>query len=863
MVYTIDNFAQADLKAVLEQLNLDEKVSLLAGADWWNTVPIPRIGVPSIRCSDGPNGVRGSSHFMPTPANCIPCATALGSTFDTDLIHQVGGLLARDTKAKCSSMLLAPTCNIQRNPLNGRAFESFSEDPFLSGMLAAAYINGLQESGVGAVIKHFVCNDMEHERFSVSIEVAERVKREIYLTPFMIAQKLAKPWSYMTSYSRTAGLHCSEDPKLLQTLLREEWGFDGLIMSDWFGCYSSEEALKAGLDLEMPGPTRFRKELVKVLIGSGKLSEDVIDARAHAVLQVIQRSIVADKQTVENANAKVAEAGRDTPQDRALNRKVATDAIVLLKNSAGILPLDPRKIKTIAVIGPNAKTRTVSGGGSAYLTASYIVPPLKGIQDALEGTGVQVKYTAGCYAHRELPMLDGWMTAENDAPGWTARFSNTEFEKDDQDLLATLVLPSSRVRINDTRPTGLNDLFYMRLSGYIVAEETGVFEFGMSLVGRARLFVDGQLVIDNGYEKQQTYGGTFYGAGTIEEKGVCNVTAGEKYHIEIEFTNYKNPGKTAEVAIKRGQPSLMTAALRLGGTMKIQDEERALQDAVDLVRSCDAAICFTGSDLGWEGEGADRTQFLLPGRTNELVERLLAVKPETIICNQTGSAFAMPWISEATTLLQSWFGGNETGNAIADVVFGEVNPSGRMPLSFPYQIEDCTGFLNWQAENGKVYYGEGLFVGYRGYEATKRDTMFAFGEGQSYTSFDWSNAKANINAADRAEDIAASVKLTVKNTGQVAGSDVVQLYVHDRESLLRRPYKELKGFKKVYLEPGESQEVEIKLDKLAFSYYDDGQNCWVAEAGAFDLILARSCRKRDVVDTLDVELGTTIRWTGV
>jgi beta-glucosidase len=304
-------------------------------------------------------------------------------------------------------------------------------------------------------------------------------------------------------------------------------------------------------------------------------------------------------------------------------------------------------------------------------------------------------------------------------------------------------------------------------------------------MGSSRLFVDGQLVIDNGYEKQQTYGGTFYGAGTIEEKGVCNVTAGEKYHIEIEFTNYKNPGKTAEVAIKRGQPSLMTAALRLGGTMKIQDEERALQDAVDLVGSCDAAICFTGSDLGWEGEGADRTQFLLPGRTNELVERLLAVKPETIICNQTvrirfarfivnthaeflvpfrrramqcqqGSAFAMPWISEATTLLQSWFGGNETGNAIADVVFGEVNPSGRMPLSFPYQIEDCTGFLNWQAENGKVYYGEGgsaargrksqgskltrdiwpgLFVGYRGYEATKRDTMFAFGEGQSYTSF--------------------------------------------------------------------------------------------------------------------------------
>ncbi|GAA6031057.1 hypothetical protein JCM8097_003983 [Rhodosporidiobolus ruineniae] len=863
--YTLETFATADLNEVLSRLTTKEKISLLAGPDWWTTTAIPRVGVPHIKCSDGPNGVRGSSHFLPTPAQTLPSATALGATFDVNAIERMGEVLAHESKAKGSSLLLAPTINIQRNPLNGRAFESFAEDPHLSGHLAAAYVNGLQKNGVGATIKHFVCNDQEHERLSVDVIVPERALREIYLKPFEIAQRLSKPWSYMTSYSRLNGIHASDSKELLQDILRGEWGFDGLVMSDWTGTYSTDTAINAGLDLEMPGPTRFRGDLANHLIAAGKIELETLDARAYAVLQIVQRAIQGDIELVRN-NTK-PEVPSDNAADREACREVTAETIVLLKNDKEVLPLQKEKLKKVAVIGPNAKTRTVSGGGSAYLTASYVVTPLDGIKEALDGQA-EVVYSAGCYAHRYLPMLDGWIKTKDGAPGWTSSFY-TEDPASGAAPVASHTMLGTRIRVNDEKPKGLGELFYINVEGYLTAEQTGPFDLGISLVGRAQVFIDDKLVIDNGWETKQTRGASFYGLGTIEEVGTVDFVAGKTYKLTVKYTNHPRPHQDDDELSTGKQPSIMMAALRVGGAPHIVEDE-SIEEAVQLAKEADAAVVVIGTTMDWESEGADRASLALPGRTDELVRKVLAVAPDAIIVNQSGSAVAFPWIDQASAVLQAWFGGNEAGRGIADILFGKVNPSAKMPLSFPHQIEDCTAHLNWQAESGKVTYGEGIFVGYRGYEETKKDPMFAFGEGLSYTTFDHKDLKvASFNASPTSpSDLSASVSLTVTNTGPLPGRDVVQLYVlPPSSSSYRRPARELKAFAKTrLLQPGESQTLTLELDKGAFSYWrdsNDSKRGWVAEKGEYTVAAQTSSRARDVDAEVKVGLEKTLYWRGL
>ncbi|KAM0752790.1 beta-glucosidase [Meredithblackwellia eburnea MCA 4105] len=858
---TIEQFAEADLKKVLASLTIAEKGSLLAGPDWWTTTAIPRVGVPSIKCSDGPNGVRGSSHFLPTPAQCIPSATALGATFDVDAIKEIGGLLARECRAKGSSFLLGPTCNLQRNPLHGRAFESFSEDPHLSGHITAAYVKGLQEGGVGATTKHFTANDMEDERMSVDCIVPERALREIYMMPFHLAEKYSKPWCLMTSYSRVNGTFAAESKRLLQDVVRDEWGADVAIISDWTGTYSSSEALNAGLDLEMPGPSRWRTPaILGHILTAQKITLKTIDDRAMAVLKLVQRSCKADPSIVRNNRE--PERIHDTPEDRLLNRKVASESIVLLKNASNTLPLDKSRLKSIAVVGPNAKVRTVSGGGSAFMTSSYIVTPLEGIQTALSNENVEIKYAAGCYAHRYLPMLDGLLKTKSGESGWTGSFYNEPLETRSE-ALAVHTLLSTRLRINDSKPEGLADLFFVSLEGYYTAEITGPFEFGITLVGRALVYVDEKLIIDNGWTTKQTPGSSFYGLGTREETAIVQVVAGQTYHLRVEYTNTPRP-VPADETFSPKQPSLMMAAVRLSGAPKL-DDSGSIQEAVDLVASSDAAICVIGTSMDWETEASDRPSLELPGRTDELVRALLAANPNTIIVNQSGSAVAMPWADSATTILQSWFGGNETGNAIADVVFGKLNPSARLSLSFPKKIQDCTAHLNWGAENGKVLYGEGIFVGYRGYLETQREAAFPFGYGLSYTKFYWSDLRVIANDSSAlADDLTVKLSVNIQNTGIRPGRDVLQVYVADPICTYRRPVKELKAFAKTQLlAPGESQTVTITLDKLSFSYYNDSQMAWVAEAGSFIISLDRDAGANATVLQAEYELPKTLTWRGL
>ncbi|KAJ3009934.1 hypothetical protein NUW54_g2630 [Trametes sanguinea] len=389
------DFLRASVPDLVKKLTTDEKIKLLSGPNWWNTNVIERLGIPAIRVSDGPNGVRGSSHFVSTPAQCLPCETSMASTFDTELIYEVGKFLGEETKIKSSVVLLAPTCNIQRNPLGGRAFESFSEDPHLSGVMAAAYVNGLQSQGVASTIKHLVGNDQEHERTAAESVMSDRALREVYLYPFMLAQKNAHPWAFMTSYGRINGVHCAENPTLLKDILRKEWGFDGIVISDWFGTYSVDLAINAGLDLEMPGPPRWRTPLLmNHMLSCQKVLPSTLDERATDILSFVQRQAQRNPDVVFGDGK---ERTRDSPEGRAFCRRLAAEGMVVLKNEGGVLPIKPGKASTkIALIGPNMKERVISGGGSAALKASYVVTPYDGIT-ANAPKGVEFDYTVGCY----------------------------------------------------------------------------------------------------------------------------------------------------------------------------------------------------------------------------------------------------------------------------------------------------------------------------------------------------------------------------------------------------------------------------------------------------------------------------------
>ncbi|KDN51739.1 hypothetical protein RSAG8_00287, partial [Rhizoctonia solani AG-8 WAC10335] len=627
---TADNpFLHANVEELVSKLSQEEKILLLGAPNWWNTSKIERLGVPSVRMSDGPNGVRGSSHFLSSPAQCIPCATALGSTFDPELIHEVGSFLAVEAKTKSATVLLAPTCNIQRSPLGGRSFESFSEDPHLSGHLAAAYVAGLQDNGVAATIKHFVANDQEHERMAVDTILSERALREIYLMPFMIAQRDAGPWAYMTAYNRVHGTHVSECKRMLGDILRKEWGFNGLVMSDWFGTYSVDIALNAGLDLEMPGPPRWRQPvLVNHALTSRKLLPSTLNLRAKTVLDFVQKLAQTSPDVVFGDGE---ERTRDDPKDREFNRKLAGRTIVLLKNEQEVLPL---KKKKLLVVGPNAHARVISGGGSAFLKPSYVVTPWDGIISAIP-QGVEVDFQVGCYAHKFLPTLENQLTAPDGQPGWEASFYTHDENQQPKDEVAKFTLNDTRVKLNDFLPEGLTPSWTIKLKGTLKVNKTAPFEFGLTVAGRAKLWVNGKMTIDNW--THQRPGEFFYGQGSAEEKAVVDLRADEPVDIYVEYDNLSPAPKGVQM-----QPALMRG-VRLGGAEKI-DPDEALKAATEAAAKADAVIAVVGLNHEWESEGFDRPTLSLPGRQDELIEAVAKANKNTVVVIQAGSAVSMPWV---------------------------------------------------------------------------------------------------------------------------------------------------------------------------------------------------------------------------
>ncbi|HEX8990939.1 MAG TPA: glycoside hydrolase family 3 C-terminal domain-containing protein [Anaerolineales bacterium] len=795
------------MEGLIAAMTIEEKISLLAGVDLWHTAEIQRLGVPSIKVTDGPNGARGAWGDMGPSSALFPIGSALSATWDTLLIEEVGAALAAEVKAKGAHMLLAPTVNIHRTPLAGRNFECYSEDPYLSGKIAAAYVRGMQGEGISACIKHFVCNDQEFERTSISAEVDERTLREIYLEPFRIALAEARPWSIMSSYNRLNGVYANENAMLLKGILKHEWQFDGLVVSDWNGTYS-EAASQGGLDLEMPGPARWMGSgHVRRALESGALTQAELDDKIRRLLRLMERVGAFEHRERREERAE------NTPEQRAFMRRLAGETIVLLKNETTLLPLKPGAVRKIAVIGELAHEPNAMGGGSSRVRPHYLVSPLQGIQRRAEGL-LDVTYAAGCAVHKRAPAFerDSVTDETGEAHGFNLRlYDNLDFSG--QPTFEMITDHTSFDLWGPTAPNVNQSRFCASLSGIFTAREGGTHTFGLTSVGKSRMWLDDTLLIDNWENPVQNH----------ELQARKNLSAGQQMRLRVEYL-WNGDDYWRYLRLGHRPPSM----------------EDPIAEAVLLAKQADVAIVVAGLTNEWESEGYDRASMSLPGRQDELIAKVVRANPNTIVVLNTGSPVAMPWADDVPAIIQGWYNSQECGNALADVLFGDVNPSGRLPTTFPRRYEDNPTIDTYPGKGGKVFYREGLLVGYRHYDARGIEPLFPFGHGLSYTGFEYSDLK--LSRSQISADETVEVSLVVRNVGQRAGKEVIQLYVHDLQSTLARPEQELKAFAKVGLEPGEAQTVRFSLGREAFWYFDPDQAGWIVEPGEFEVRVGHSSR---------------------
>lgn len=672
-----------DIEALVSQMTLEEKASLCSGLDFWHTKGVERLGIPPIMLTDGPHGLRkqraSADHlglFDSVPATCFPSAAGLASSWDRELIYQVGVALGEECQAEDVAVLLGPGANIKRSPLCGRNFEYFSEDPYLSSRMAASHIQGVQSQGVGTSLKHFAANNQEHRRMTSDSVVDERTLREIYLASFEYAVKEAQPWAVMCSYNKVNGTYASENEYLLTDILKEEWGHEGFVVSDWGAVNERVDGLAAGLELEMPASGGANDRKIVEAVCSGKLPEEKLDRAVERLLRVIFKAV----------DQKKPGASYDADAHHALARKVARESMVLLKNEDGILPL--RKGGKIAVIGELAVKPRYQGGGSSHI-----------------------------------------------------------------------------------KPTKLEDI-----------REEIVKSAGSKA----------QVIYAQGYDLQQ------------------DVT-----------------------------------------------DDALVEEAKRTAVQADVAVIFAGLPERYESEGFDRTHLRLPDNQIRLIEAVAGVQSRVVVVLSNGAPVEMPWLGSVKGLLEAYLGGQALGGAIADLLFGDANPCGKLAETFPQRLEHNPSQLNFPGEGDRVEYREGLFVGYRYYDAKQIEPLFPFGFGLSYTTFEYSNLVVGKKSIRDDEQVTVSVDVT--NTGSRQGKEIVQLYVRDVESSVIRPVKELKGFAKVDLQPGETKTVTFTLGKRSFAYYNVELKDWHVESGEFEILIGRSSRDIVLKDTLQVESTQVIK----
>ena len=709
--------------SLLEQLTVAEQVSLLAGIDYWHTAPVERLGIPSLRVSDGPAGARGTRFGGPASLN-VPCGTALAATWDPDLVELIGQVLGRETLAKGAGVLLAPTVNLHRTPIGGRNFECMSEDPYLTARTAVAYIRGLQSEGVASCVKHFVGNDTEFERMSIDSQIDERTMRELYLIPFEAAVTEAGALAVMTGYNRINGPWAADSQPMLRGVLRGEWGFEGLVMSDWFGLHSTVEGLAAGLDLEMPGPSRFRGDALLAAIERGDTTVEHVRAAARNVL------ILMDRVGVLSGDGPGPELTRDDADDKALIRAAGASGMVLLRNDAGanaapVLPLTTDALRRVAVIGPNAAIGQIMGGGSAHVTPTAVIHPLAAITERLSAHGVDVSHEVGCLINRRLPALDLHLCGPLTIDYFT--------DPDDLDVV------DARCRAARSTTTGTAHMMWVadpldrpgaafefgaRLSTTFTPDATGEWRLGVESVAPARLLVDGEVVVDNA---DVPVGGSFFGTGRAELTAAIPLEAGRIYQLVVE--------------VRHRHTGMGMGGVNIGSQAPVVGDPMIA--AVDAAAEADVAIVVVGTNDDWESEGWDRAVLELPGQQDELIRNVAAVNPRTVVVVNAGSPVAMPWLADVQAVLMAWFPGQEMGAALVDVLFGDIEPQGRLPVTFPRRLEDTPAFEHHPGRNGAAPYLERRLVGYRWYDTVGREPLFEFGHGLGYADVSIASARAD------------------------------------------------------------------------------------------------------------------------
>lgn len=778
----------------LAALTTEEKADLVAGEAIWTTKGFPAAGIPSIGVTDGPNGSRGGGLLgTGTATACIPAGAVLGATWDPELVERLGGLLGDEARAKGCRVLLAPTINLHRNPLGGRNFECYSEDPILSGLVAAAFVRGVQSRGVATTPKHFAANDSEFERNTIDSQVDERTLRELYLVPFEYAVLEGGTWGVMSAYNRLNGVFCSENEWLLTQVLREEWGFDGFVVSDWFAARSTAASARAGLSLEMPGPGQwYNRGPIGEALAAGEMDEGHLDRIAGDVLRLLERTGALEG----NDDCQPGqERELDRPEDRALVRQAAAAGTVLVANN-GVLPLDSSMSGTLAVIGPNARKAQIMGGGSATVQAYRNVSLMDALGD--EYGHLDVRYAQGCDIERSLialsaPMLKGKLQLEYfNGHDWSGPVVHTKETSS-----------AEMVFFGEPGPGVNPEAFSVRASGVIVAEATGEYSLGLVQLGRCRILLDGETVLD-ATEGDYAKGDDFFGMGSEVIASPVQLTEGRGTPIVIEYSS---------------RDSFMLCGVRVG--LKSQVDRDLIAEAVEAAAAAEVAVVVVGTNADWETEGRDRDSFDLPGDQPELIRRVAAANANTVVVVNTGGACNLDWADEAAGVLVAGFGGQEMGYAVADVLFGQADPGGRMTMTVPARYEHSPAHLNYPGENGVVRYGEGLYIGHRWFDARAIEPAVSLGHGLSYASFEWSEPRVSGGGDTEVAD-PVIVEVDVVNTSDRPGSDVVQVYVEPPESLLHRPVRELKGFAKVHLDPGERTTARIVLTRRAFAYYDPG-----------------------------------------
>ena len=813
-----------NIDQIIKTLTLDEKVSLLSGFNSWYTNKIEKKNIPSIKMSDGPNGVRGDSNSGKSSA-CFPCAISIGSTWDLSLIKDIGIALGEEAQAKDVDVLLGPTINIHRHPLGGRHFESFSEDPFLTGKIATNYVQGVQSKNVAACLKHFVGNDTEYERHSISSNIDAQTLREIYLLPFEMGIKEGNAKVVMSAYNKLNNIFCSSHQDLLIKILKKEWGFDGYVVSDWGAALETIENANGGLDLEMPGPSNVWGKALIDAVEASEVSEKLIDDKVKRILTVAEFSNRFQKPQIK------AEQAIDQPKHRLLLRKAAADGMVLLKNE-GSLPLK-KNIKKLAVIGPNALEAQIIGGGSASLRPHYQIHPLEAVQERL-GHETEILYSKGCHTHKYLPKINEELMEEKD--GFLVEyFDGNQFDKN---LILEERLTGSKFWVfegfakdvisKEERPD-----ISVRFSCTYKPDISGLHEFEIFGIGKCRLLIDGNELIDNWTSIDP--GEAFFTFGSASKKGVINLQKGEAYKIEVQ---YKFEGSFPAVYIGCQAP----------------DEVDIFQEALETASHADDVILIVGTNSDWETEGNDRADFNLPANQNKLIEAILEANQNTVVVINTGSPIHMPWEKKAKAIIQTWFAGQEFGNALVDILSGEVNPSGKLPTTFPVKIEDTPAYKNYPGKNLQMNYDEKLLVGHRWYESNSIKPLFCFGHGLSFTSFNYQNLEVTTGS-----DFVVTCKFEIQNTGDISGLEIAQCYVGFASPLPGEPYKTLQGFVKEEIGANELKKVEIKLGPRNFSFWSVETNTWQIREGSYQILIGSSSENILLQANINLEQALEVR----